>query len=103
MDFHMRGQQLHDKATRGETLTMEEQHELEQWYAQEDGIEAALLQVATINDTDPNIQRQVQAILDQLRIVIRQIHELSTENDVIRREITDLQHRLAKHPTTRAA
>jgi hypothetical protein len=95
MSTHLRGQALHDKATRGEQLNLEEQRELEQWYAQEDEIEADVLGVIARHEFDTNLQRQVHATLDQLQIVTRQIQELSLENDAVRREIAELQQRLA--------
>lgn len=103
MSMQVRGQTLHAKATRGEQLTPEEQRELEQWYAREDEIEADVLDVAALDEFDTNLQRQVHATLDQLQIVTRQIQELSIENDAVRREIAELQQRLAQRPTPRAA
>ena len=38
------GQKLHDRATRGETLTAEEQEQLRHWYAHHDQEEMAQLQ-----------------------------------------------------------
>lgn len=103
MSTHMRGQALHDKATRGEQLTSEEQRELEQWYAQEDEIEAVVLDVTTRDEADMILQLQVYATLDQLQMVTRQIQELLLENDAVRREIAELQQRLAQRSTPRAA
>lgn len=99
----MRGQALHDKATRGEQLTPEEQREVEQWYAREDETEAEVLDVTVLGEFDTNLQQQVHATLDQLQIVTRQIQELSNENDAVRREIAELQQLLAQRPTPRAA
>src|SRR5688500_18943608 len=94
MSTHMRGQALHDKATRGEYLTSEEQRELEERYVQEDGIEAVVLDVTARDEVDTALQRQIDASLDQLQIVTRQIQEVSIENDAVRREIVELQQRL---------
>lgn len=103
MDRDQRGQHLHDQVTRGEVLSVEEQRELERWYAHEDDAEATSLHVTTSDDSNASLQRQVQGTLDQLRVVTWQIQELSTANDVLRREIAELQRRLATHATTRAA
>jgi len=101
--MNMRGQELHDKATRGELLTSDEQRELEQWYAQEDRVESGVLQVAALAEADPTLQHQINTILDQFQRVTRQIQELSIENDMVRREIMALRHRLAQRPTSHAA
>lgn len=103
MDMSMRSQALHDKATRGEQLTPEEQRDLEQWYAQQDKIEADVLNIPALDAVDTNLHGQVHATLDQILIVTRQIQELSIENDAIRREIAELQQRLAQRPRPHAA
>lgn len=98
-----RGQQLHDRATRGELLTHDEQHELEQWYTNEDRIEGRVLQVAAVTEADTQLQRQVNATLDQLQRVTRQIQELSVENAAVRREIAELRYLLTQRRSAQAA
>ena len=96
-------QRLHDRATRGEALTAEEQAELERWYAHQDSAEAMLLDVPPSIHQNGGLQRQVQAALDQLRVATERIQALSTENDAVRRENAELRRRLAQRSTSRTA
>lgn len=103
MDADLRGQYLHDQATRGEVLSAEEQLELQRWYAHEDDAETTALQGTVNDDPDTYLQHQVQITLDHLRVVTGQLQEVSAENEAVRREIAALQRRLATHASTRAA
>jgi hypothetical protein len=94
MNSESRVQQLHDRATRGEVLTSEEQAELEQWYTDQDDAEVTMLAVPLSPDENASLQRQVDAALGQLRIVTERIQALSRENDAVRREIAELRQRL---------
>ncbi len=61
--------QLHDRATRGHTLTADEQAQLDAWYAAQDVDEAAMLSVATMPDDLRDLQSGVEhvTVLDQLK------------------------------------
>ena len=96
-------QRLHDRATRGEALTAEEQAELERWYAHQDSAEAMLLDVPPSIHQNGGLQRQVQAALDQLRVATERIQALSVENDAVRRENAELRQRLAQRSPSRTA
>lgn len=88
-------QRLHDRATRGEALTAEEQRALAHWYDQQDRAEAALLASPSTTPNDATLQHQVQATLDQLSIVTTHVQTLSAENAALRRENAALRTRLA--------
>jgi hypothetical protein len=103
MNSESRGQQLHDRATRGEVLTAEEQVELARWYADQDNAEATMLDGPLSPDENGRLQRQVDATLDQLRVVTERIQALALENDAARREIADLRQRLTQRPASRTA
>ena len=94
MNSESRVQQLHDRATRGEVLTSEEQAELERWYTDQDDAEVTMLAVPLSPDENASLQRQVDAALGQLRVVTERIQALSRENDAVRREIAELRQRL---------
>jgi hypothetical protein len=49
---------LHDRATRGETLSPEEQAQLESWYALQDEIEDNILGATTAEKTKATMQAQ---------------------------------------------
>jgi hypothetical protein len=88
-------QQLHDKATRGIALSVEEQVRLENWYALLDQEECAGL-AQIVPQSLPALQAQVNAVLDQLPAVLERIKALAGTNQSLRREIADLQQHLAQ-------
>ena len=86
--------QLHDRATRGGTLSAEEQRQLESWYASQDTAESKALGLATGEKTLATLQAQVDAALAQLMTVAKRIQEIASENETLRREIATLRHQL---------
>jgi len=86
--------QLHDRVTRGGTLSAEEQRQLENWYANQDTAESKALGLATGEKTLATLQAQVDAALAQLMTVAKRIQEIASENETLRREIATLRHRL---------
>lgn len=103
MNGQSRVQQLHDRATRGEVLTSEEQAELERWYADQDNEEATLIYAPFSPDENGTVQHQVHETLDHLRVVTERIQSLFAENDALRREVAELRHRLTQRPASRTA
>jgi len=95
-------QRLHDRATRGEALTAEEHGALEQWYAQQDRAEAALL-ASSPPASDTDLQQQIQITLDQLHVVTERIQILSRENEAVRHDNAELRKRLAQRAASSAA
>jgi len=93
---------LHDRATRGETLTADEQVALDQWYSKQDRLEAAALATPPATHDD-QLQRQVQASLEQLTVVTARIQALALDNETVRRENADLRKRLAQRSASSAA
>src|SRR5205085_1107508 len=79
--------QLHDRATRGQTLSAEEQHLLEEWYARQDLEESATLAGMRQPQTLTELRSQVDTAVAQLQVVTQQIQALTTENDRVRQEI----------------
>jgi flagellar biosynthesis/type III secretory pathway protein FliH len=69
--------QLHDKATRGETLSVEEQRQLANWYARQDIAEGKALGLAAGEKTSASLQAQVDAALAQLMTVTKRIQDLA--------------------------
>ena len=94
---------LHDRATRGEDLTTDEEAQLVAWYAEQDRLEADGL---VIPDEAPSLsvlKLQVDEAISQLRSTARQIEDVAAENDAIRQEIAVLQDRLARLVNTQPA
>ena len=91
--------QLHDRQTRGESLSMEEQSLLEYWYALQDNAESNMLPGLTNNErTLATLQAQVEAAFTQLMTAIKRIQEVASENEALRGEIANLRHQLS-HPS----
>ena len=95
------GKQLHDRATRGETLSAQERASLETWYATQDRAEMDSLDLTT-TETVAILQAQVDSVLGQLETAAKRIQELAQENDRLRGEIATLHRRLAQQATVRA-
>ena len=89
------GEQLHDRGTRGVALSAEEQTRLNEWYAQRDRAEAAVLSQPTPAQPIAALHAQVDRVMVQLGDVTLRIQTLSAENDAVRKEIAELQQRLA--------
>jgi peptidoglycan hydrolase CwlO-like protein len=87
--------QLHDKATRGESLSPEEQIRLEKWYVLKDNGESETLGLSAPEKTLATLQAQVDAALAQLIAVTKRIQEVASENEALRHEIAILRHQLA--------
>ena len=96
------GRQLHDRATRGETLSAQERASLETWYATQDRAEMDELDLTT-PETVAILQAQVDSVLEQLETAAKRIQELARENDRLRGEIATLHRRLAQQAAVRAA
>jgi hypothetical protein len=86
--------ELHDKATRGQTLSAEEQRQLENWYASQDTAESKTLGLAAGERTLATLQAQVDTALAQLMIVTKRIQKVTSENETLRREIATLRRQL---------
>ncbi len=91
-----RGQQLHNKASRGEMLTKEEEHFLEEWYLLQDRAETASLGITEEEISPSGLQAQIEAILVELVNITKRIREISLENDTLRNENIVLRNQLTK-------
>ncbi|MBK6433293.1 hypothetical protein [Candidatus Amarolinea dominans] len=85
---------LHDRATRGQSLTHEEAAALEAWYAQQDQAELAQIVRTPVHDVTL-LQQQIDGALTQLAKTTQQIRRLGKENAALRRENARLRVRLA--------
>ncbi|NJN96093.1 MAG: hypothetical protein HC875_19305 [Anaerolineales bacterium] len=93
--------QLHDRFTRGETLTEAEQMRLEEWYVAQDQAELSELNSATIGNSITILQTQVDSALTQLAVITKRIQEIAVENEALRQEVFDLQRQLAQQTSLR--
>ena len=90
--------QLHEKATRGVTLSATEQAQLEAWYARQDQEEDRLLAQAPSSQALVTLQAQVDTAVAELLTTTRCIQALAADNVALRRDIATLQQQLT-HPS----
>ena len=89
------GMLLHDRATLGEVLTLEEQFRLDAWYAEKDAEEALLLKQENISVPDLQLlQQQLALALTQLASTSEQLQQINSENQHLRQDIRGLKQRL---------
>ena len=96
-------QQLHDRYTRGERLSVKEQASLENWYALQDNAESDALGLTEDGKALTTLQTQIEAALTQLTIVTQRIQEVASENEALRRETVHLRQQLAYRPAVQMA
>jgi hypothetical protein len=75
------GMQLHDRETTGEPLTTQEKAQLEDWYAQKDMTEAAMLKAAQV--PLPNLvfmQDRIDTAISQLSFGVQRLQQITQEN-----------------------
>lgn len=95
--------QLHEKATRGMTLSPAEQASLDAWYEQHDGDEAAALAGMSSSQALAALQAQVEAATARLVTVTHKLQSLAAENENLRREIALLQKQVTQRSTAQPA
>ena len=88
------GMHLHDRSTRGESLTSAEQDQLEEWYTLQDAQESYLLQAEEPVSDLSQLRMQVDAALAHLTAISQRIQTVTSENDALRKEISVLQQQL---------
>ncbi len=93
------GKTLHDRLTRGEPLSDEEQGQLESWYEYQDNLESDILGITAEKKTITNLQSQIETTLTQLLTITKRIQEVTSENEILRQEINSLRHQLADSST----
>jgi septal ring factor EnvC (AmiA/AmiB activator) len=93
---------LHDKFSRGETLTAKEQKILDNWYTRQDAAESKTLRTASKKISRVQLQEQIDSTLSRLTVVTRQIQKVASENDVLRRDISTLRRQLVRQLETQS-
>ena len=93
------GKALHDRLTRGEQLSNEEQDQLEGWYEYQDNLERNILGTTAEKKTTAKLQSQIEATLTQLIATTNRIQEIASENEMLRQEISSLRHQLVDSST----
>jgi hypothetical protein len=98
------GNYLHDKATRGEILSDEEQALLCEWYRIQDKIESEMLGSVSVSPESglQNLKTQIGTSLTELIAVTRRIQIIISENEALKHEIAVLHSRLIRQSASRA-
>jgi hypothetical protein len=89
------GQKLHDRATRGDTFTIEEREQLERWYATHDQDEMERLSASPAPSALADLQSRVRQVTAQVVVQAQRIESLTAENAQLRQEIATLQRLLS--------
>lgn len=101
MLYDGKGKILHDRATRGKPLSLEEQKLLEQWYNNQDDAESQLLKSNEYIE-DEKLQKQIDTILIQIKSATDTIQRLTGENKLLKNDITNLHNQLSEKMLERA-
>ena len=88
---------LHDKATRGESLSNTEKEQLDAWYEVQDKLENDLLTKNLSADIGMNRKKQIQIVLTEIADFSNQIKTLIARNDILRRENETLREKLVQN------
>ncbi len=94
---------LHDRFSRGEPLSDDDQAILNTWYAEQDQAEQELFGRQPVDDTIQTMHQQIVQAAQHLAQITQQITATIATNDAIRKEIAILHTRLAQHVSGRAA
>lgn len=97
------GKQLHDRATRGQSLTPEERNLLAEWYRRLDEQEARQFAEAPTAPTQSATHAEIDKLLTQLALSAQQMRTLAAENEKLRQEIEELHRQLAQKRTAISA
>ena len=93
------GKDLHDRSTRGEPLSDDEQGQLDRWYEYQDNLEDNILGTGAEKKTITKLQSQIEVALTQLIAITNRIQEVASENEILRQEISSLRHQLVDSST----
>lgn len=103
MTDETRAKALHDRTTRGETLTNAEQVQLQAWYDEQDQAELQQLGLSVSAADDAELQSQIAATLNQIAAATSQIQMLANENETLRCENLTLRRQLTEQPALQHA
>lgn len=97
------GKQLHNRATRGESLSEEEQAQLDAWYDKQDRKETMVLRRDTPAENQGSLQADIDSVLYRIGHTAKQIQDISQQNEVLREEIMRFRRQLAQQATVQFA
>ena len=89
-------QQLHDKVTRGATLSPKEQRELDAWYAAEDAAERDLLAASGVDPNLAELRAGIRSVMERVLVEAQHTQTLLMQNDLLQRQIDELKQQLVR-------
>ncbi len=90
--------ELHDRVTRGEALTADEQAQLQTWYGEQDQAEFQQLKLSASIPNNADLPNKIAVALNQISASTAQIQKLANENESLRRENQTLRRQLTEQP-----
>ena len=90
------GKELHNRLTRGVTLSAEETAALDAWYAEQDADELAALSETHSQEDLARLHQRVELAVAALQSATQDIERQLAENDRLRTENAALRQRLPK-------
>lgn len=96
------GQELHDRATRGQKLSSEEQERLDAWYAELDRAEAADLGLGG-GDPEGDLPGRIEKTLAEIARATQRIRELDRKAHEVEQENAALRLRLSGRLSAQSA
>ena len=90
------GKQLHDKMSRGETLSAEEREKLDAWYTWMDQEETSTLGLSPLRDSTQSLKAKIESAVAQMVNISNRIQQLVKDNELLRQENQQLKTRLAQ-------
>jgi len=97
------GKQLHNQKTRGETLSTEEQVQLNAWYEEQDRVETLILQHHVPTESRSSLQTEIDRVLHQITGAAKHIQDIARQNEVLREEIQRFRRQLTQQATVQVA
>ncbi len=89
------GKSLHDRATRGDSLSNDEQMLLDVWYMAEDDAERDLLQNAEVIPDVGQLRSDIAATLARVVEEAQQVKTLLVQNEMLYREVKELKRQVS--------
>ncbi|MCB0077128.1 MAG: hypothetical protein KDD73_06855 [Anaerolineales bacterium] len=96
MNIEEIGKRLHDKATRGESLSSEDHALLKRWYDRQDEEEMRLLDLNPDIEAEMALQDGIDSVLSRIKAVNDEINKLSDDNKIIKSGISKIQQQLTE-------
>ncbi len=96
-------EELHDRMTKGETLSSEEQTALQIWYDEQDRAEDSLFGQGSPNSDTARLREQLNTGLSEVVQAAKEVERLTEQNEILRRENAKLREAVESRLLDKAA